>query len=974
MSETLAHYSFLPFVRQGLSVQIKEKDTLGASASGVLTRASVEVEARVTNDGSTTKIPKTLRLLGPGDITGIQSRAIVRSEPATGVQDFEPNYLAYLEFYEEDFVWRYTPAAPDGSQLRPWLCLLVLKADEFSLQGLGSGSLPAIELLGDPSELFPDPEETWAWAHVHVNSDLDPDDSGDSEKAMTELRSLLADDPDLAVCRLLSPRKLEANARYTAFLVPAFETGRLAGLGELVDSTDAQLPSWGPLHSEAPTTYPVYHTWSFGTSSAGDFETLVEKLQPVELPEDIGERPMDLQESGYGLSYTNGDGSINLPGSLRAPSENDDLPLSFDGGEAFGKDIADRVNIANDLQGTGTVSSGLTTGDLFGYSTAENIADDPVVSPSLYGRWHAKANEVDRSKAETPDKMNWLHELNLDPRYRAAAGMGAEVIRRNQESYMQACWEQIGDVIEANKKLKSAQLAKETSNAMFRKHLKTRNANQLVNATGPVQAKIKHGVQTVARAIADSSTSNLVASTTFTKLFRPSSTTLANISSSPSLSLHTDLLTGIQTGSISTVPQRVTSPNLRYVSRSSMYSLVSYTSRANVSQFNFTLDVKGLTRMSQDSNKEAVAFKSAVTPFKPFVSYTRWRDTAAAPAVDAVALQSSILERIDPLQAIRRKHTGLLSQSKSRGTADRIEPIMAHPALNVPLYEPLAALSSSYLIPGIDKIPNNSISLLEVNRKFIEAFLVGANHEMMRELLWREYPTDQRGTPFLYFWDSADYGASQELSEADHASEVRDINKIHHWSKASKLGSHNPRKTSGDQLVLVVRGDLLRKYPNTVIYANRAKWGGSFFNKDYDGQRKLGSEIKEPIFSATISPDLTLVGFDLTAEEAIGNREGSDKDPGWFFALMERPGEVHFGLDTGETTSSKVSSWQDLTWGHVKSEQGSIEIGATGNPGTSSSVDGVVWGENAASMASILYQDPVLMAVHASKMLPQTDL
>ena len=30
--------------------------------------------------------------------------------------------------------------------------------------------------------------------------------------------------------------------------------------------------------------------------------------------------------------------------------------------------------------------------------------------------------------------------------------------------------------------------------------------------------------------------------------------------------------------------------------------------------------------------------------------------------------------------------------------------------------------------------------------------MVGLNHEMMRELLWREYPTDQRGTAFHRFW------------------------------------------------------------------------------------------------------------------------------------------------------------------------------------------------------------------------------
>ena len=37
-----------------------------------------------------------------------------------------------IEFYDEDFPWRYTPAAPDGGKLRPWIALIVLKETEFT--------------------------------------------------------------------------------------------------------------------------------------------------------------------------------------------------------------------------------------------------------------------------------------------------------------------------------------------------------------------------------------------------------------------------------------------------------------------------------------------------------------------------------------------------------------------------------------------------------------------------------------------------------------------------------------------------------------------------------------------------------------------------------------------------------------------------------------------------------------------------
>ena len=65
--------------------------------------------------------------------------------------------------------------------------------------------------------------------------------------------------------------------------------------------------------------------------------------------------------------------------------------------------------------------------------------------------------------------------------------------------------------------------------------------------------------------------------------------------------------------------------------------------------------------------------------------------------------------------------------------------------------------SPKYFLPNINLIAPNSITLLETNQKFIESYMVGLNHEMARELLWREYPTDQRGSYFRQFWDVSGY-------------------------------------------------------------------------------------------------------------------------------------------------------------------------------------------------------------------------
>ena len=72
------------------------------------------------------------------------------------------------------------------------------------------------------------------------------------------------------------------------------------------------------------------------------------------------------------------------------------------------------------------------------------------------------------------------------------------------------------------------------------------------------------------------------------------------------------------------------------------------------------------------------------------------------------------------------------------------------------MYEPLQGhLVDELFLPNINLIEPNSITLLETNQTFIEAYMVGLNHEFARELLWREYPTDQRGSYFRQFWDVA---------------------------------------------------------------------------------------------------------------------------------------------------------------------------------------------------------------------------
>src|SRR5262249_53553505 len=149
---------------------------------------------------------------------------------------------------------------------------------------------------------------------------------------------------------------------------------------------------------------------------------------------------------------------------------------------------------------------------------------------------------------------------------------------------------------------------------------------------------------------------------------------------------------------------------------------------------------------------------------------------------------------------------------------------------------------------------------------------------------------------------------------------------------------------SEDELVLVIRGELLKRYPTAVIYAHRACWqrlgDGSpadlakepcFRSGGIDNTRERRmipltpeeeanpprTKVMTPLYEAKIDPDIYFFGFDLTAAEARGGTgEQPDDDPGWFFVIKERPGEPRFGLDTEQ--QPRLSVWNDLSWPDVQ--------------------------------------------------------
>lgn len=1129
----IARYSFLPWLRRGIANQMQAAASTSprAELDAVLT-----IETRKAKAGSENQLTGTatqrVRIIGPGDVIGINKQMVVRTEPRNWITDFEPNYLAFIEFYDEDFPWRYTPEPPTGHKLRPWLALMVLKESEFERVLTPGRPLASIKFKGgvNATGFMPTADKTWAWAHVHVNdlvnnAPLTDHDFSDADRSTLE--TVLRNNPDKGISRLVSPRHLEPKTAYYAFVVPAFEVGRKAGLGiEVADNEPGTASSWANAQQE----FPIYYEWYFSTSEAGDFETLVRRLVPRDMDPRVGIRDMDVQQPGFGVNdvhtqftdtvkgITHPLDVVGLEGALKAPTTRS-VPLSDD--SDFEEKVEPVINLQFELSEEGGTAP----------------VDDPTIAPPLYGQWHAMAKRLSIAASDA----SWVNDLNKDPRWRTVGGMGTAVVQKNQEGFMRKAWQQIGDVLELNRKIQYTQLAVWVTQMVYDKHLKANVPERIFQITAPVHAKVKGSPYTIKYYAKNSRLTPAVTSGSFRKITRPNSLTAkrlmpdgdrgnlvaqliqqwneGKITPAPPLVLPKETPTlGTVVDGLTPTPQPPSppQPELSFLARFALWLLIAFllilygliwffnsiilgiilflvgcvaiwfyakflkslpapvpvppgptppgptppgqptpeqAKELEKVAENFTpekmtpevvkdipirktfeLEPSGVEPPSTSTpvptnpdgtpvdpaaeSPVAKEFKEAVEEFHGEIQVVA-PPLPPRPALDFDNAYSKVMTAISPGVAIPKRvvpqlvvgtfsypdyvrkyhdHASFLPLGPPADLpvpppvfeVERIVEVMAYPHFKQPMYEALRDISTEFFVPNLNLIPPNTLSLMVTNQPFIESYMVGLNHEFSRELLWREYPTDQRGSYFRQFWDVDGFINKDNLPPAILEEKLKDIPEIHRWGSRSQLGAHNHREAGGDkeQLVLVIRGDLLKRYPNTIVYAMRAKWDTDpdhlnnlvLFDETGENLALNNPNILYPLYKAEVKPDITFLGFDLTIQEAKGadnlaeTAEARLSIPpnqlGWFFVIKEVPGEPRFGLDEELATNPSDFKWDNMSWKNLGDVVPLIDAGGaftTNPPGTNP--HNINWNSNSADFAYILYQKPVLVGVHAKEML-----
>lgn len=943
-----ASYSFLSVLRRGLAALIPPSvPTAGPR---------IAVPVTLSAGGSAASGLPAVAMRGPGDVIGFDGAAVRRTWPAADADQAEPGYLALLEIGDADLPWRYSPAATAGDRLTPWLCLIVLQDDEVQSETPAGPGRPLAVITVTDATALPDLSQAWAWAHAQILG-LPAAPATDFDAAAVGV--LLAQDPERVLARVLCPRHLLPLTDYRAYLVPTFERGRLSGIGQPPDGIDRLAPAWQA--GQASVDLPVYYSWRFTTGEAGDFASLAARLHPVgDLPARVWQRDL----------------AISPPGATPP--------------------VWETVSLASALIPVGETIPDWPSIDVNGYTAAlaaRTNAGGAVLAPPLYGRWLAAAAALSTAPGAAPP---WFHQLNADPRARIAAGLGTLVVQTEQQQLLAGAWAQVDGIRAANERLRLGQLARELARRLYLRHICAVDEQSRIEVTAPLHHRVRVGTGTAGAQLAATAIADGALAPSWRRVSRPLGTlgVRQGRPSTPPVPPGQGSLARMNSGALAIAPGPppvAGTPPTGALRRLGDLSAAFTTARVAPERLHTVAPPGGFVVQPAPVLAPPVARTgrpAGVRPPQPPAGPPVVPPPAGPPVVvpppapvtagfidaasslmlqlatpqsagltwtvaDLSATGSAITAALDPAATIQAPLASRLSgvASGPRRT-DPIEPVMAAPDFPQPMYAALAAAGHEWLLPGIDAMPSDAVALFATNWRFVESFLAGLNHELARKLLWNGYPTDQRGSYFRRFWEVLPGGPT-------------DVPPLHQWTGALGANELSP----ADPLVLLVRGELIRRYPNVVVSAAEAV-------ADSQGRAPGPNEI-QPIFYGRIEPDIALFGFDMNPVAARG-------DPGWFFLLQEHPSEPRFGLAApGSAFGAQPSSWQSLGWDHLAASAQDlaalryIDLGAT-LPQAPVTPDpaGAVWHaagtppSRAADIAHITLRRPTRLAVHGSVLIP----
>ena len=649
-----------------------------------------------------------------------------------------------------------------------------------------------------------------------------------------------------SIARLLSARRLEPGLAWRAALVPAFAGGVAAGLGQ-DPPADPFAPAWD---GAGQVTLPVYASWTFRTGTTPGFEDIVKDLKPAVVDTGIAGVPMaGATAARLGLDTGSPARTVLLRSALHARTG--DLPR-----------LSDPVDLT--LRETFRVQAARL-------SPVLDQAD--AIVPPRYGAHHAG-----RGTGE------WIDDLNRDMGLRLAAGYGAEIVRRRQDDLVRRVWDFAGPIEEANRIVQDA-------------------------AIGARAARRTHRALT---ALADAAPGAAlgILSTAADRVRRVDGTVFAR---------HPEAALATPTGR-----RAVRRAARARIGASAMGTTEAVMTAAQVNAEAFApagqphlpdpaATPRGIVARTPEEARDALERFDALDGDIPVRRPEREDEVGLGivfdapragdpmdrpvPTDDIGALERDLLAAVDPDVAIE----GRVRARVPLGAGLRT--IRVEPRLDLALLESLADLSPAHVAPALETLDRNRLTALRLDRPFCEALMVGANHELMRELMWRGYPGRTDMTPLRRIFPQQHVEGEPEV-EADTAP-------ILTW--AGSLGDHLDAAAAS---VLLMRTDLLKLFPETAVFLWPARWEGGMRVLD----RPAPGRAKFPVTRGALPPDATYLGYDISLEEMRGPASGpTGARAGWFLVFHGPEAMDAFGFDAprGSGEPRILRGWGDLSWSDV---------------------------------------------------------
>ena len=609
-----------------------------------------------------------VRRLGPGDVRSVSERLRLQCDPAPGSGVFPSNCLAGVSFDDASFPWLLTSAPLDGQALRtPWLALVVLAEDEAA-DALGTlpGGAQTLTLAASRLPAF---DELAAFAHVQFQGTVE---------AGTDLAELARAGDARVRSRLLAAKRLAPATRYVACLVPSFDVGRRAGLGEQPADPLAATPAWGS--GDAPVTLPIYRSWRFATSGQADVETAARRLAKSSPPA-LPPAPR-LTLSALGVPDTQA-----YRGLLRPVGEADAAPPA-------------------------AAAAALQALLMQGAQAGERRVGLPWLGLGV-GAGPGTA---------------WAEALNHDPALRALAGLGARLVREQQDALVDAFWRQAGAVKRAQRLFVGAGLAATVGARLLEKHLGRAGDTRVLQALRP-------RIVTASAASGGAITGTVL----FARFAAAASD--APVSAVPDSALRRVAGTRRLASAAAPMPVLVARDALRSPPLAADPLFAINTLAGPVAGEPGVSDVP--------------------VPLPPPVVIGTLVHAALAGAAADLAARARLSARVEFAGFAADAHDGAAAP---RGST----------LLDTPLVPALAALGAELVFSGVDALPDDSLLALTVDAAAVESLLVGANQELVRELQWRGAPVRTDATLLAQAWAGA---AVPPLAD---------------WPRDAALGAHAP--------------------------------------------------------------------------------------------------------------------------------------------------------------------------------------